>query len=144
MTPRLEKFFSAKTFCVVGASTTENKPGNVVAYNFTHFYPGTTYLVNPKGGELYGKKLYNSVLDIDEKIDAACIIVPAKYAPQALEQCGQKGIQNIIITTGGFSEIGEEGKLLQQQMYDIMKKYTKFMNLCSFHQKWYKYKFLRH
>jgi acyl-CoA synthetase (NDP forming) len=124
MTARLENFFNVKSFCVVGASTTPNKPGNVVAYNFINSFPGKTYLVNPRGGELYGKKLYPSILDVEDEIDAACIIVPAKYAPQALEQCGEKGIKNIIVTTGGFSEIGEEGIVLQNQMYEIMKKYN--------------------
>ncbi|MHA1397542.1 MAG: acetate--CoA ligase family protein [Candidatus Heimdallarchaeaceae archaeon] len=123
MTTKLERFFNAKSFCVVGASTTPNKPGNVVAYNFTHYFPGKTFLVNPKGGELFGTKLYKSVLEIKEDVEAACIIVPAKYAPLSLEQCGQKGITNVIITTGGFSEIGEEGVHLQNQMNEIMKKY---------------------
>ncbi len=123
MVSKLENFFNAKTFCVVGASTTPNKPGNVVAYNFVHTFPGKTFLVNPRGGELYGQKLYKSVLEIEESIDAACLIVPAKYAPQALEECGKKGIKNIIVTTGGFAEIGKEGIKLQQQMYDIMKSY---------------------
>jgi len=123
MKARLEKFFNAKTFCVVGASTTPNKPGNVVAYNFVNFFPGKTYLVNPKGGELYNNKLYKSVLEIDDSIDAACIIVPARYAPLALQECGKKGIKNIIVTTGGFSEIGDEGIKLQQQMLDIMREF---------------------
>jgi acyl-CoA synthetase (NDP forming) len=123
MPTRLETFFKAKSFCVLGASKSPNKPGNVVAYNFVHSFPGKTFLVNPKGGELYGYKLYNSLSDIEEEIDAACIIVPAKYAPQALEQCGQKGIKNVIVSTGGFSEIGGEGILLQEQMNEIMRKY---------------------
>ncbi|MHA1687601.1 MAG: acetate--CoA ligase family protein [Candidatus Heimdallarchaeaceae archaeon] len=123
MTARLEKFFNIKSFCVIGASTTPNKPGNVVAYNFAHHFPGKTFLVNPKGGELFGIPLHKSVSEIGETIDAACIIVPAKFAPQTLEECGKKGIKNIIVTTGGFSEIGEEGKKLQQQMNDIREKY---------------------
>ncbi len=123
MKARLEKFFNAKSFCVVGASTTPNKPGNVVAYNFVHFFPGKTYLVNPKGGELYNNKLYKSVLEIDDSIDAACIIVPARYAPFALQECGKKGIKNIIVTTGGFSEIGDEGIKLQKQLFDIMREF---------------------
>ncbi|MFW9852239.1 MAG: acetate--CoA ligase family protein [Candidatus Thorarchaeota archaeon] len=123
MAPRLKNFFAANSFCVVGASTTKHKPGNVVAYNFVNHFPGKTYLVNPKGGELFGEKLYTSILEIEDEIDAACIIVPAKFAPQAIEQCGEKGISNVIITTGGFSEIGEEGEILQQQINDTMKKY---------------------
>lgn len=53
----------------------------------------------------------------------ALIIVPARFAPETLEQCGRKGIKNVIITTGGFAEIGEEGEKLQKQMLGTMKKY---------------------
>jgi len=65
------------------------------------------------------------VLDIEEEIDAAAIIiVPAKFAPQALEECGKKNIKNVIVTTGGFAEIGEEGVAIQNRMNDIMKTYN--------------------
>lgn len=124
MSARLENFFNIKSFCVIGASTTPNKPGNVIAQNFANHFPGKTYLVNPKGGELFGLPLHKSVLDIEDPIDAACIVVPARFAPQALEDCGKKGIKNVVVTTGGFSEIGEEGKKLQQQMDDIREKYN--------------------
>jgi len=120
---RLKPFFEADSFCIIGASTNPNKPGGVVAANFTNNFPGKTYLVNPKGGELNGLPLYRSVLDISDPVDVALIIVPARFAPETLEQCGRKGIKNVIITTGGFAEIGEEGEKLQKQMLDTMRKY---------------------
>ena len=120
---RLKPFFEADSFCIIGASTNPNKPGGVVAANFTNNFPGKTYLVNPKGGELNDLPLYRSVLDISDPVDVALIIVPARFAPETLEQCGRKGIKNVIITTGGFAEIGEEGEKLQKQMLDTMKKY---------------------
>ncbi len=127
MTSRLADFFNAKSFCVIGASTNPLKPGGVVALNFAEKYPGKLYLVNPRGGKhAFADKeyeLYKSVLDIKEDIDAAIIIVPAKFAPQALEECGKKGIKNVIVTTGGFAEIGEEGIRIQKQMNDLMKEY---------------------
>ncbi len=128
MTSKLKKFFDAESFCVIGASTNPQKPGGVVAENFAKNFPGKLYLVNPKGGEhefagtMY--TLHKSVLDIEDQIDVAIIIVPAKYAPQTMEQCGKKGIKNVIVTTGGFSEIGEEGVKLQQQMYNYMEEYN--------------------
>ncbi|MHA1399031.1 MAG: acetate--CoA ligase family protein [Candidatus Heimdallarchaeaceae archaeon] len=127
MANRLADFFNAKSFCVIGASTNPLKPGGVVALNFAENFPGKLFLVNPRGGShKFGEKeytLYKSVLDIEDEIDTAIIIVPAKYTPQALEECGKKGIKNVIITTGGFAEIGEEGIKIQEQMNEIMNEY---------------------
>ena len=120
---KLKPFFEAASFCIIGASTDPGKPGGVVAANFANNFPGKTYLVNPKGGELCGLPLYRSVLDIPEPVDVALIIVPARYAPETLEQCGRKGIGNVIITTGGFAEIGEEGERLQRRMLDAMERH---------------------
>ena len=128
MSNRIANFFNAKSFCVIGASTNLLKPGGVVAENFAKDFPGKLFLVNPRGGThiFAGKEytLYKSVLDIEEEIDAAIIIVPAKFAPQALEECGKKNIKNVIVTTGGFAEIGEEGVAIQNRMNDIMKTYN--------------------
>jgi len=71
---RLKPFFEADSFCIIGASTNPQKPGGVVAANFTNNFPGKTYLVNPKGGELYDLPLYRSVLDISEPVDARMIL----------------------------------------------------------------------
>jgi acyl-CoA synthetase (NDP forming) len=120
---KLASFFDADSFCIIGASTNPDKPGGIVAANFANKFPGKTYLVNPKGGELNGLKLHRSVLDIPDPIDVALIIVPARYAPDTLEQCGEKGIRNVIITTGGFAEIGEEGERLQARMLETMRRY---------------------
>lgn len=127
MSNKLKNFFDATSFCVIGASTNPLKPGGVVAENFAKKFPGKLYLVNPKGGEheLAGKKypLYKSILDIEDTIDVAIIIVPAKYALKALEECGKKSITKVIITTGGFSEIGVEGQKIQEKMLEIMNEY---------------------
>lgn len=119
----MKNFFDTESFCVIGASTNPVKPGGVVAHNFVQSFPGRTYLVNPRGGELYGHTLYRSILEVPDPVDTAIIIVPAKYTPSALEECGQKGVKNVIITTGGFAETGEEGKALQRRMQETMNRY---------------------
>ena len=40
-----------------------------------------------------------------------------------MRQCGEKGVNSVIIITAGFGELGEEGKRLQQEVLDIAHRY---------------------
>lgn len=118
----LKDFFEAKSMAIFGASASEGKPGFVIAENFINNFEGKTYLINPKGGEILGHPVQKSVLEVKEPIDAAVIIVPAKYVPSAMDDCAKKGIKCVTIISGGFTEIGEEGKKLQQQINQTAKE----------------------
>jgi len=118
----LQSFFEAKSIAIFGASASWDKPGYVIAENFLKNFEGKTYLINPKGGEILGQPVYKSVLDFDDPVEEAVIIVPAKYVPSSVEDCAKKGIKSVVIISGGFKEIGEEGKLLQQRIDEIAKE----------------------
>ncbi|MFW9923070.1 MAG: acetate--CoA ligase family protein [Candidatus Thorarchaeota archaeon] len=118
----LKHFFEAKSMAIFGASGSKDKPGFVIAENFINNFAGKTYLINPKGGEILGHPVYKTAIEINEPIEAATIIVPAKYVPAAMEECAQKGIKSVTIISGGFKEIGEEGLALQKQIDHIAKE----------------------
>lgn len=118
----LNDFFQAKSMAIFGASASIDKPGYVIAENFIKNFNGKTFLINPKGGKILGNPVYKSVSEIDEAIDVAVIIVPAIYAPATMEDCAKKGIKSVVIISGGFKEIGEEGKKIQQQIDNIAKE----------------------
>ncbi|MGC9778265.1 MAG: CoA-binding protein [Candidatus Heimdallarchaeota archaeon] len=118
----LQYFFEAKSMAIFGASASWDKPGYVIAENFINNFEGKTYLINPKGGEILSNPVYKSVLEVEESIEAAVIIVPAKYVPAAMEDCAKKGIKSVTIISGGFKEIGEEGTLLQQRIDETAKE----------------------
>ena len=119
----LKYFFEAKSMAIFGATAIKDKPGFVIAENFINNFDGKTFLINPKGGEILGQPVFKSVLEVEEQIDSATIIVPAVYVPSAIEDCAKKGIKSVTIISGGFKEIGEEGKKLQNKIDDIAKKY---------------------
>ena len=77
------------------------------------------YPVHPRLSEVQGYKAYKSVLDLPVVPDLAFLILPPRVVPQVMEECGQKGIKNLLITSGGFREIGEEGKALSQKIDEI-------------------------
>ncbi len=84
--------------------------------------PGELYLVNPKGGEIEGKRVYGSIGDLPEGIDLAVIILPAKLNPQAIRECAARGIKAIVLAAGGFSEVDDEGRLLQAELETVVQE----------------------
>ncbi len=111
-----------KSIAIIGASKNPSKIGHAIIKNMLiSGYVGKLYAVNPSSDEILGVKCYNSVLNIRNKIDCAIIAIPAKIVPQALEECGKKGIKGVIIISGGFKEVGEDE--LENQIIEISEKY---------------------
>ncbi len=111
VTSEIKPFFKPKSIAVVGASKDVNSPGwvtfKVLLENHRKgVLKAKVYGVNIKGGELFSQKLYKSILEIPDEIDHAVILVPAKYVPSVLDDCGKKGAKVASIISAGFSEIG--------------------------------------
>ena len=112
----LDSLFRPKSAAVIGASTKEFSIGNRVIRNLIEFgFKGPIYPINPKADEVRGVKAYKSILDAPDNIDVVHMVIPAKFVPQAVEDCGKKGVKNIIINSGGFSEIGPEGEAYEKE-----------------------------
>jgi len=120
----LDALFKPKAVALVGASTKELSIGNVIIRNLqTYGYKGEIYPVNAKADEVCGLKSYATIADIPGEVDLAHIIIPSQFVPQAIEECGQKGVKAVIINSAGFSEMGEEGERLQEEFLANARKY---------------------
>ena len=118
----IDSIMRPKSIAVVGASATPGKIGYTVLANLVNQgYTGKIYPINPSGGEILGLKVYASVADVPESIEAAVLTVPAKIVASAVEECGKKGIQGLIIITSGFSEVGE--RQLENDIVAIAHRY---------------------
>lgn len=117
----LSKLFHPSKVAVIGASRKEGQVGREVLTNLLHSFPGEIFPVNPKANELEGLKCYDSVIEIEENIDLAVIAVPAKVVPSVLQDCDNAGINNVIVVSGGFKEVGEEGKELEEKIASFAK-----------------------
>lgn len=115
--PDIKHLFEPRSIAVVGASHHEDKIGHKLLKNIIlGGFKGKVYPVNPHGGSILGRKVYRSVADIKGEIDIACIVIPAKYAFEAVRECADKGVKFIPIITSGFSEVGnikEERKMVE-------------------------------
>ncbi|MFH8080362.1 MAG: CoA-binding protein [Candidatus Aenigmatarchaeota archaeon] len=118
----MHSFFNPKSVAVIGASREENKLGHIIFRNFFENGFRKLYPINPNAEEILGVKCYKSILDVKEKIDLAIIVVPAKIVPQVLTECVKKKTPSVIIISSGFSEIGDEGKKIEEQLKQIIAK----------------------
>jgi len=113
----MEVFFEPKSLAVIGAS---KSPGNLGATicNFINYmkYECRMYAVNTKGESVMGCEGFTSVLDIPDEVDLAVIITPAEHVPGIAKECGRKGILRLIVESSGFSEEGDAGILLQEEL----------------------------
>ena len=81
------------------------------------------YLVNPKGGEIKGHKVYTSLKEVPGNIDYVIGLVNAHIAPKLVEECAEKGVRAIHFCTAGFSETGEEDRVkLESEVAEIARK----------------------
>ena len=121
----LDDLFNPEGIAVIGASEREGSVGFKVLSNLIQSkYEKGLFPVNPKHDKVLGKKCYPSVSAIQDKVDLAVITTPAKTVPDIIKECGERGIRSAIIISAGFSEMGAEGKLLEQSVLDIAERYN--------------------
>jgi acetyltransferase len=118
----MDFFFNPKGIAVVGATPESNHGGNNLVANLALGFKGPIYPVNPKHREILGLKCYPRVSDIEGPLDLALIFIPAQAVPQVLKDCIKKEVRGAIVESGGFAEVGPEGKALQDQCLDIARK----------------------
>ena len=108
---------------VIGASHDPTKLGYGLARNLVQSnFQGAVHFVNPKGGNLLGQPIYTNIQAVPDPVDLAILLIPAQYIPQALAECGQRGIKAAIIGSGGFRETGVEGAILEKQCLEIAQR----------------------
>jgi acetyltransferase len=121
---QLDAVLRPKSVAVIGASTSPDKLGNEIMRNILDGgFKGDVYPINPKADVILDRPCHVSVKDIPEAPDLAVIIIPARFVPQAVQECGEAGVKGVVIITGGFSEAGPEGEALQQQVIETAQKY---------------------
>jgi len=120
----LHTLFNPKSVAIIGASTKELSIGNVITKNLLRYdFKGSIYPINPKADEVRGVKAYKTIFDVPGEVDLAHISIPSKFVPQAVEECGKKGVKFIIINSAGFKEVGPDGEVLEKEVVAIARKY---------------------
>jgi acetyltransferase len=120
----LGPFFHPSSIAIIGASESAGKLGHEILKNLMDGgFPGALHPINPKSGTILGRACYKNVKDIPGSVELAVVIIPARFVPQAIRDCGEKGVKGAVIISGGFSEAGPEGEKIQQEVAAVGRQY---------------------
>lgn len=109
--------FYPKSVAFVGASSQLGKWGHMLLSNtISGGYKGDVYFVNPKSGQIAGRPVYPSVLDIPGNVDLAVVTIPSGLVLDLIPQFQTKKIRYMLLITSGFGETGKEGKQLEKEL----------------------------
>jgi acyl-CoA synthetase (NDP forming) len=116
-----EKLINPGSIVVVGGSDDLFKPGGKILKNIIEGrFSGDIYVVNPNHDVIQGVKSFREISDLPE-VDLAILAIQAKYCLNAVNiLVNEKNTRAFIIISAGFSEAGEEGRQLEQDIAAVI------------------------
>ncbi|MBW2559383.1 MAG: acetate--CoA ligase family protein [Deltaproteobacteria bacterium] len=119
----LEKVFNPRSIAVIGASEVPGKAAERRTRSLIQGgYKGDIYLINPKRAELFGRKAFPAITDVDKEIDLVMIVVAPRFVASAVADSVRMGAKGIIVITAGLGETGEEGKKIEGEILNEAAK----------------------
>jgi len=104
----VQRLLAPGSVAVIGASRSPRGAGRRVLESLhTSGFTGRVYAINralPEGSsELGGVPACRSVHDVPESLDLAVVAVPAGQVPAVARECGEAGVQGLVVLTAEFS-----------------------------------------
>lgn len=113
--PSLDLLFHPSSVAVIGASADPNNLGHRIVRNLVETgFAGAIYPVHPRGGEILGLPVSQSVGALPDGIAMAVVCVPWQAVLDVVDQCASAKAGAIIVISAGFAETGDNGVQLQQ------------------------------
>ncbi len=99
----LRIYAETRTIAVVGASADESK----AAHQIPRYLQAQGYRIvpiNPRGGQLFGERVFRSLAEIDVPVDVVDVFRPADEAPEIARQAIAIGAKVLWLQLGIVSE----------------------------------------
>ncbi|WP_031082116.1 bifunctional GNAT family N-acetyltransferase/acetate--CoA ligase family protein [Streptomyces sp. NRRL S-1831] len=124
----VQRLLQPGSVAVVGTGRTPGGVGRSILGNIRDAgYTGRLYAVNrafPEDlKELDGVPACRSVRDIDGSVDLAVVTVPAAHVPDVVAECGEHGVQGLVVITAGYADSGPEGRERQRALVRQARSY---------------------
>lgn len=121
---KLDSFFNPKRIALIGVTINPNSVGGKTLTNLVGSgFKGVVYPVNSTSEAVLGVQCYPNLKSLPNKADLAVICNATEKVPETVKECGENGINNIIIMTAGFKETGEKGIELEQKILEYKKSF---------------------
>ncbi|MCQ9130841.1 bifunctional acetate--CoA ligase family protein/GNAT family N-acetyltransferase [Streptomyces hilarionis] len=113
---------------VVGVGRAPGGVGRSVLGNLREAgFTGRLYAVNkafPEDlAELDAVPAHRSLRDVAAPVDLAVVAVPAEHVPEAVAECGEHGVQGLVVLSAGYAESGPDGRERQRQLVRQARAY---------------------
>ena len=125
----LEHLFAPKSVALIGASERPGSLGATLLHNLlAGGFKGEVWPVNPKYGELAGRRCYASVAELPQAPALAVICTPPSTIPAIVRQLGERGTRAAVVLSSGLQEARTApwpggGRSLRQAMLDAANPY---------------------
>ena len=118
----INNLFYPNSIAIIGASNDTSKIGGFMFEQIKDHPSISAYPINSKGENIQGRESFKSIIDIENEIDVAIIVIPKQFVLNTLHECALKKISKVVIISAGFKEVGEEGLKLEQEISSFCKK----------------------
>ncbi len=120
----LDCFFNPKKIALIGLTINPNIfCGKTLINLIGSGFKGVVYPVNPSSEAVLGVQCYPNLKSLPKQADLAVICSNPEKVPEHVKECGETGINNIIIMSAGFREIGERGIELERKILEYKKSF---------------------
>lgn len=120
----LASLIAPSSIAVVGASP---RPGSVAGEILRNLqrcgFSGELRPVNPKYREIEGLSCFPSVSGLPDDVDLVVLAINCDVVLDAVAECGERGIRNLIVITAGFKESGEEGAEREVALRELIARH---------------------
>ena len=90
----VDPIFRPKSVAVIGASRQKHSIGWEILHNLLICeFQGEVAPVNPATPVVHSLRCHTSVENIPGPVDLAILVVPSRFALEAVESCGRKGVR---------------------------------------------------
>ncbi|MEU4145984.1 bifunctional acetate--CoA ligase family protein/GNAT family N-acetyltransferase [Streptomyces parvulus] len=124
----VQRLLQPGSVAVVGTGRTPRGVGRSILGNIRDAgYTGRLHAVNKSFADdvtdLDGVPARRSVRDIEGPVDLAVVTVPAEQVPEVVTECGEHGVQGLVVVSAGYADSGADGRERQRALVRQARSY---------------------
>ncbi|MEV5604463.1 GNAT family N-acetyltransferase [Streptomyces sp. NPDC052299] len=124
----VQRLLAPGSVAVIGVGRTPGGVGRTVLRNLLGAgFTGRVHAVNsafPADQDtIDGVPAHRSLGEIGRPVDLAVVAVPADRVPEAVADCGERGVQGLVVLSAGYAEWGAEGRERQRELVRQARSY---------------------